>query len=280
MPSRILIGILSAHHPSRWWYRSNARRTFLKGSDLNHLFVLGQPPVSDWPYEREEDELWVDCDDRKEYMVYKDQALFQYALDNGYTHVLRCCDDTFLFPDRIIKAGLESYDYGGQMPCKFSLGGAFKVWFGGPFSYMHGGCGIWLSRKAMKMLVADRLDSIECDMPEQVDVGMGLKTKGHRIWWDDLWIGEVLKGRLHWDSPLRNDPLSAYTRMGISIFEDEQLFSNPDPERCLTLHDPGVHKINSREMDGLMEQIKRRNIQQAQAVESKSKPEEAIPHAD
>ena len=265
MANRILIGILTAHHPSRWWYRANARRTYLNGCDLNHLFVFGRPPVSDWPYERQQDELWADCDDRKEYMVYKDQALFRYALDHGYDYCFRACDDTFIFPDRIIKAGLEPFDYAGQMPCKFSLGGAFKVWFR-VFDYMHGGTGIWLSRKAMQMLVDDRLESIECDMPDEVDVGFGLTAEGHKIWWDDLWIGEVLKGRLPWDSPLRASPVVAYQQNGIAVLEDDQLFSNPDPERPLAVHDPGVHKINSKAMDELAERVKRRNIEMAQEM--------------
>ena len=273
--SRILIGILTAHHPSRWYYRNAARQSYLKGSDLDHLFVFGRPPVPGWPVERQEDELWVDCDDRKEYMVYKNQALFRYALDHGYDYCFRACDDTFLFPDRIIHAGLEPFDYAGQMPCKFSLGGTFKAWFGGSFSYMHGGTGIWLSRKAMEMLVADKLDSIECDMPEKVDVGFGLTTIGHRIWWDDLWIGEVLKGRLPWDSPLRADPVTAYQRNGIAVFEDEMLFDNSDPGRPLAIHDPGIHKINSKEMDNLMEQIKRRNVEAAEARRAQE-----VPHAD
>ena len=270
--ARILIGILTAHHPSRWGYRANARRTFLRGSELDHLFVFGRPPVPDWPYEQEEDELWIDCDDRKEYMVYKDQALFRYALDHGYDFCFRACDDTLLFPERIVSAGLEGYDYGGQMPCKLSLGGAFKIWFGGGYDYMHGGCGIWLSRKAMEMLIADKLDSIECDMPAKVDVGMGLMAEGHKIWWDDLWIGEVLKGRLSWDSPLRRDPLAAYMRNGISVFEDEQLFLNPDPQRPISIHDPDVHKINSEAMDGMVEEIKRRNVAMAQAQRTQEVP--------
>lgn len=262
--SKILLGILTAHHPSRWWYRTAARQNYLKGSELDHLFVFGRAPVSDWPVEQQEDELWADCDDRKEFMVYKNQALFRYALDHGYDYCLRACDDTFLFPDRIVKAGLEPFDYSGQMPCKFSLGGTFKVWMGGPYSYMHGGAGIWLSRKAMQMLVDDRLDSIECDMPEKVDVGMGLITVGHKIWWDDLWIGEVLKGRLPWDSPLRANPVEAYHRNGITVFEDEMMFDNSDPMRPIAIHDPGVHKINSKEMDELVEQVKKRNVAMAQ----------------
>jgi hypothetical protein len=263
--SKILMGILSAHHPSRWWYRAGARQTYLRNSPLDHVFVFGRPGYIE-EADKYKDCLMVDCDDHKECMYYKDQALCRYALDRGYNFCFRACDDTLLFPERILKAGLESYDYGGQIPCKFSLGGAFKVWMHGGFDYMHGGTGIWLSRKAMQMIADDRLESIECDMPAKVDVGMGIMMKGHSVWWDDLRIGEVLKGNLPWDSPLRSNPLDAYMRNGIVVFEDSDLFLNPDPERPLAVHDPGVHKPNSDEWDAVIEQIKQRNVAIAMAA--------------
>jgi hypothetical protein len=270
--SRILIGILTAHHPSRWWYRVAARQNYLKGSDLDHLFVFGRPPVPDWLVEQQEDEFWVDCDDRKEYMVYKNQALFRYALDHGYTHVLRCCDDTVVFPDRIANAGLESYDVAGTVPCKFSLGGTFKTWFQ-YLNYFHGGTGIWLSRKAMEMLVADVWDEHRLDSwPEKLDLGFGLQISKPKKYWDDHWISEVLQGNLPYDHPNRKQPMTAYALNGLSVFEDEMLFVNSEPMRALTLHDPGVHKINSREMDEVMEQIKQRNIAMAEAVRAQEAP--------
>lgn len=272
--SRILLGIITAHHPSRWWYRVGARNTFLRNSPLDHIFVFGNPPLPNWVAERESDELWVDCDDRKEYMYYKVQALCRYALDNGYQYLFRCCDDTQLYPDRLRDAGLEPFDYAGQMPCKFSLGGTFKTWFKGGFDYMHGGTGIWLSRKAMQMIVSDKLDSIVCDMPEQSDVGFGLTVKGHRVWWDDLRIGEVLKGMIPWNSPARDQPVLAYQQNGIAVFEDELLFFESDISRPLAVHDPGVVKKNDASFDALKRQIRHRNI--AQAMRAARVPEAEI----
>lgn len=275
--SSILLGIITAHHPSRWWYRVGARQTFLKNSKLDHVYIFGNPPVPDWPVEREPDELWVDCDDRKEYMYYKDQALCHYALDNGYSYLFRCCDDTQLFPDRIAAAGLENFDYAGQMPCKFSLGGTFKTWFR-VFDYMHGGTGIWLSRKAMQMIVDDKLESVVCDMPDKINVGYGLTTVGHKTWWDDLRIGEVLKGLLPWDSPIRDQPVLAYQKNGIAVFEDSDLFYESDPSRPLAIHDPGVIKKNEGRFDSLQRQIRHRNI--AQAMQAARVPKEEVPSGD
>lgn len=264
--SAILLGIITAHHPSRWWYRTGARNTFLRNSALDHVYVFGRPPVPDWPVAPEPDELWVDCDDRKDYMYYKVQALCRYALDAGYQYLFRCCDDTAIYPDRLINAGLEPFDYGGNMPCKFSLGGTFKTWFAGGYSYMHGGTGIWLSRKAMQMIADDKLESVVCDMPTKSDVGFGLTAPGHLVWYDDFRIGEVLKGLLPWDSPVRNDPVLAYQKNGISIFEDEMLFFEDDLSRPVAVHDPGVVKKNSNEFASLQRQIRHRNIAAAMAA--------------
>jgi hypothetical protein len=264
--SSILIGIITAHHPSRWWYRVGARNTFLRGSKLDHIYVFGNPPLPNWIAKPEPDELWVDCDDRKEYMYYKVQALCRYALDAGYQYLFRACDDTLIHVDRLIGAGLESFDYAGQMPCKFSLGGTFKTWFKGGYDYMHGGTGIWLSRKAMQMIADDKLESVVCDMPAKSDVGFGLAAPGHKVWWDDFRIGEVLKGLLPWDSPDRDNPVVAYQKNNISIFEDEMLFFEDDSSRPIAVHDPGVVKKNSDEFASLQRQIRHRNIAAAMAA--------------
>lgn len=265
--SRILLGLLSAHHPSRWAYRRGARQAFLKDCPLDHIYILGRPPVDDWPYAREKDEIWVDCDDRKEWMVLKNQALFRYALDNGYDYCFRACDDTFLFPDRIISAGLEPFDYAGQCPCKFSLGGTFKVWMA-YLDYMHGGCGIWLSRKAMEMLVADDWkgpDHVQT-MPERFNIGLGIMYERFEKYWDDHWIGEVLKGNLSWDDPIRMQPVQAYTRNGIRVYEDDMLFYNDEPMRAISIHDPGVHKPNAQMMDDIKKQFVQLNMEMMNVV--------------
>lgn len=257
--SKILIGLLSAHHPSRWGYRDRARQNFLKDSPLDHVFVLGHTPEN-WPYPIKDDELLADCPDEKEYMPLKNQALFRYALDRGYDYCFRCCDDTWVHVDRLIKAGLEPFDYAGQVPCKFSLGGTFKVWMR-YLDYMHGGCGIWLSRKAMEMLVADKWKGPDWvkTMPERIDVGMGIMYSRFETFWDDHWIGEVLKGNLDWNDPLRANPVTAYLANGINVFEDDMLFYNDEPMRAISIHDPGVHKPNAQDMDDLMEQFKKMN---------------------
>lgn len=258
MTNKILLGIITAHHPSRQPYRDRARATFLRSSALDHVFVMGRPGRPDSAEESYHDTLYVDCPDEREWMVLKNQALFRYVLDQGYDYCFRCCDDTWVYPERLMNAGLEGFDYAGQMPCKLSLGGAFKVWMA-HFDHMHGGCGIWLSRKAMEMLVADKWPGPERKgLPELVDVGMKLMVKPQPIEWDDLWIGEVLKGRLAIDDPLRQDSLRAYNQNGIEVYEDSLLFLNDNPSNYLSIHDPGVPKHEHGYFDDLRKQLAER----------------------
>src|SRR5208282_5475555 len=123
-------------------------------------------------------------------------------------------------PDRVLETeALLHYDYAGMMPCKINIGGQFKV----PmryYDYMHGGCGIWLSAKAMEMLVRDRWKGPELDLPDEVEIGFGLKGTMAKIDWDDRWIGEVLKGNLALDDAKRNNSYEAYALNGINVFED------------------------------------------------------------
>ncbi len=261
--SKILLGFLSAYHPSRWHRRQILREQCLKDSPLPYKFVFGDEPFTG---DRErcgipEDEiLYAPGSDHKRYLHLKNYALFQYALDNGFDYCLRCCDDTWVYPDRILKAGLEPFDYAGHFPCKFKLGGTFPL----PFRYLnyaHGGCGVWLSRKAMQMILDTPWDEHYLDSwPEKMDVGFGIGFPKPPWYWDDHFLGEVLQGNLAYDDPLRAQPWEAYSRNGIAVYEDAMLFLNEEPQRHLTIHDPGVHKPNDSTMDEVVEEIRRRNV--------------------
>ena len=231
---RILIGIISAQHISRMPYVDRMRQ-HLKGSPLDYKFVFGGDDVVDAG-----DFLIVPCDDTRPYMVLKNQFLFKYALDNDYDFCFRVCDDTLVFPDRLQEAHLEQYDYAGNMTAKIQAG-PVKI----PMrylDYMNGGCGIWLSRKAMEMLVADEWKGPIRKFPDNLDMGFGLHLNMEPWDWDDRWIGEVLKGNLAWDDPLRSNAFEAYVANGINVYENDLLFFNDDPGFPVSIHDPGREK--------------------------------------
>lgn len=276
-PFKLVIIVLTAHHQSRWHYRQILREQCLKSCGVSYKFIFGDPlHASDWDYTglREEEVLHAPGSDQKDWLPLKNQAGFRWALDQGASHVLRLMDDTWTFVDRVLKAGLEPFDLAGNFPMKFKLGGIFSI----PLlrvSYPHGGCGVWLSRKSMEKLVADTYnpDYLK-SWPIRMDVGCGLSIKTPSILWDDMWLGEVLQGNLTYDDPLRNQPWAAYQAQGISVYDDDQLFSQADPMTPLCLHDPGVHKANAGHISELERQIRHRNI--ATAMRAARVPENEI----
>ena len=275
----IVAAILTAHHPSRWHYRQIARAQFLVGSPIPYKFVFGDAVRErDWDNTgvRQDEVLHSPGSDAKKFLHLKDQAACRWALDSGASFLWRAMDDTWWWPERILKAGLEAFSYAGNFPCKLSLGGTFKTTMR-YFDFFHGGCGIWLDRKAMEMIVAAtwREDYFAL-WPKQLDIGFGLSLPTPDYLWDDFWLGEVLKGEIAWDDPLRRNPLDAYNATGISLFEDSDLFVNDDVNRPLSIHDPGVPKKNDKRFDELMQQIKAKNIAVVRTGHEHRVPEQPI----
>jgi hypothetical protein len=266
---KLAIIVLTAHHPSRWHYRQILRIQCLKSCGVPYKFVFGDPT-----HESQWDTTGLDKDeilhapgpDLKENLVIKNQAGMRWCLDQGATHALRIMDDTWTYVDRVLKAGLYPFDLAGNFPMKFKLGGIFNT----PLlrvTYPHGGCGIWLSRKSMEMLVADTYnpDYLK-SWPARMDVGCGLTIQTPKTLWDDMWLGEVLQGNLPYDHPLREQPWGAYQANGIQVYDDDNLFNQSDPMVPICLHDPGVHKVNAGHINELERQIRHRNIAQAMAA--------------
>lgn len=229
MKTKILIGIIASHHRTQFVEDFRKR---LEGSVLDYKFIFGDPktqPGCLWRAPKE-DELFFNICDRKDWMVLKCKALFHWALEHGYTHVWRCCDDSVIYPDRLLalaEAGLDKVDYAGCI-CGYGnfYGKAFWLRY---LDYMHGGVGIWLSAKAMRRLLADEWRGpYSSPLPAELQITPDSKFKGsYNIYWDDLWIGEVLKGNLSYNDPRRNE---LYTNYGdIVVYDNPHLFASYHP---------------------------------------------------
>jgi hypothetical protein len=82
-----------------------------------------------------EDEVFLSVPDDYEHLPHKTIAMVKYALENDYDYFFKCDSDSYLWPDRLLQEVTGStWDYAGY------LNGAV----------CSGGCGYWLSRKAMK----------------------------------------------------------------------------------------------------------------------------------
>lgn len=241
--SKILIGLITAHHASRASHVA-AQRERMKGSPVDYKFVYGAASSQENIPDRDPlpDELFFNVDDTKEYMVLKNKALFQWALNNGYEYVLRACDDTIIYPERLLQHSeyLKRHDYAGTMCGYGGLAGTNDIFVLRYLDYMHGGVGIWLSRKSMEMLIADDWKGpYSSPYSKQIEITPGTHFPGSwNIYWDDLWIGEVLKGNLNYNDPRRNNTYGNYL---VSVYDDPSLFASNypfDSEKVITTHSP------------------------------------------
>jgi hypothetical protein len=226
---KILIGVIATHHASRMEW-TVAQRERLKAGSLPYKFVFGTCESQGLPSrEPFEDELFAQVDDGRNWMVLKDKALFQYALEQGYEYVFRMCDDTVLYQDRLIKHYplLSQHDYAGTMCGYGSMPnqGTFVLRY---LDYMHGGVGIWLSRRAMEMLVRDSWKGPKSSpYTDKIDITPSSDFNGcWSTYWDDLWIGEVLKGNMPYHDLLRNN---VYLNYKVHVYDDPELFASNLP---------------------------------------------------
>ena len=98
------------------------------------------------------DEEFLDCGDNYTQNPAKMKAICRYALDHGYDYILRCDDDTFVYPDRLLKEDWATKDYSGANASEFHPGGC-----------------MFLSARLMRLIV---------DAP--------ITTYA-----DDIWIGQI-----------------------------------------------------------------------------------------
>lgn len=239
---KILIALLTAHHASRTPH-VEAQRQRMKNSPIDYKFVYGSASSQEEFVPAREplsDELFFDVNDTKAYMVLKNKAIFQWAMENGYDYVFRACDDSIVYPERILTNIdlLAKHDYAGTMCGYGLLAGTNQIFTLRYLDYMHGGVGIWLSTKAMEMLLKDDWKGpFSSPYSKTIELTPGYDFKGSwNIYWDDLWIGEVLKGNMNYNDPRRNLVYSNYL---VHVYDDPTMFASNKPfdaEKIIASH--------------------------------------------
>lgn len=166
---RVLIAVMTAHRynyqvnsltvdyvESRGWRCTSQdervtaiRETWAKNIP-NVKFFYGRASNGETPLD---DEVFLDCGDKYIDNPAKMQAICRYALEHGFDFVLRVDDDTFIYPDRLLKTDFRGHDYSGSRREGFHPGGC-----------------LFLSHYAMTHLVPAHITH----------------------WADDLWIGNVM----------------------------------------------------------------------------------------
>jgi hypothetical protein len=101
------------------------------------------------------DEIFLECGDNYTENPAKMKAICRWALARGYDYILRCDDDTYIYPDRLLikdRAMWDGFDYAGASVQHFHPGGC-----------------MFLSRKMMELVIAAPVTNYA----------------------DDVWIGQV-----------------------------------------------------------------------------------------
>jgi Galactosyltransferase len=168
MSAKILIAIITCH---KFRNRADAQRgTWCQqvlGADVR--FFLGAGGQAERP-----DEVLLDVSDVYLELPQKCRATFEWALDHGYDYVLKCDDDVYIQPDRLLQSDFQ-HDYVGRLSS--SLNGAPKEPYASGFAH-------WVSRKAMEILVLSTID----DWAEDRWTGKVLSAADIRLLQDDRYV--------------------------------------------------------------------------------------------
>lgn len=140
--------------------------------------------------ELDADEVRINCSDVKEQLIYKVEGLLRWAVDAGYSSILKVNTNTYVNVDAIRRTGHSECDYAGM-----SVGQLGQIYSNVPG--IHGfiqGSASWLSNRAARIV----LDSEVAAYAERV----GPPLLGYTEWIspyphsEDLWIGQVLTQHL------------------------------------------------------------------------------------
>jgi hypothetical protein len=119
-------------------------------------------------YVPKSDEVVVPCPDGYLYLGHKSWHSHKWALDHGYDYIFQAFPDTFIDVNKLMLCGFEAHDYIGV-----GLGGHER-------EFASGGCGYWLSRKAIEVHLKEPVD----DWAEDRYVGRALGRNGIKLQFD------------------------------------------------------------------------------------------------
>lgn len=150
---------------STWWNDINPFSDYVDAK-----FFYGTAPAG-MNRKPEADEVFLNVPDDYEHLPQKMQAIYAWALKNGYDYVFKADDDGYLYVDRLMRIDYEKWDQIGFSNCTHGLGSKCGC-------YITGGAGYFLSKRALQALV-----------------GTPLNTGSPHKWAEDWQTGQVLRAK-------------------------------------------------------------------------------------
>lgn len=134
-------------------------------------------------YKPKPDEVVLDAGDSYEEVTEKSLAIFQWALDHGYTHILHVGRDTYINVEKLVAADLWHLHYAGNGSAAFGVRcfSSSEADSHGMYNYASGGAGSWLTAHAMRTIIASPLRHVADDLT----FGWCLGKAGIYLWDDD-----------------------------------------------------------------------------------------------
>ena len=225
MPTLIAIVSCKAHAA----YRAAIRETWLSKvpkDKADAFFFMGRGAVATEP-----DEIVLDCGDGYGSLPEKVQAIIKWALERGYTNLVKIDNDVILKVDEFLRSGFERWDFSGHTNSDTV---ATKI----PWGFLY-----TLSQKSMEIMATEALP------PNNNDEAF----VAHTLAWHGILLHHEPRYVLHrgkrsdFLSPAKR-PLRAPPRM--QLMEEE--INRGAIATCVFLHHFGYHAtpdaVNIQEM--------------------------------
>jgi hypothetical protein len=140
-------------------HRPILRNTWLKLlKDQDYKFFVGHGAEVTM-----DDEVLLDCPDDYDGLPAKTRAIMKWGYEHGYDYICKVDDDVYVYPDRVMKSGFESFPYGGRL--NGSIGELTPLGYCSGFTY-------WISKACARILAHSELHP--------------------KIGFEDVWVGHSL----------------------------------------------------------------------------------------
>ena len=138
---KILVAVKSYQEMWKRGAHDRIRETWGRFCLADLRFFFGGP----MPQTTAPDEIWLPVEDHYQTLSEKANAIFRWAVDQGYEYVVLVDTDTFINPVELAKLPWGYFDYAGEI-----------LPFGSSGSFAFGGCGLAVSHDAMNIVLNNK----------------------------------------------------------------------------------------------------------------------------